>query len=293
MTTFVALGDSITLGVGDRQPGGSWRGWAELLAAGLPQPEFHNLAVAGAQTADVRHSQLPRALELRPDLAAVVVGVNDTLRRTFDPARTAAAAEQTLGALRAAGAVVLTMRLPDPGRMLGLPPALAQPIARRIAAVNDVVDTLADRYATVHFDAAGSPETYERHMWSVDRLHPGERGHRLVACAYYDLLRAAGFPLAGRPDPVPSGKPPTRWAQWRWMATEGTGWALRRCTDLVPFLLGSVLRDLRRRALPPPATAPAPGWPPPAAEQRAGGGPGPERNRGRAGPASRSSGPAR
>ncbi len=36
MTTFVALGDSITVGMGDPAPeGGGWRGWAALLAASL------------------------------------------------------------------------------------------------------------------------------------------------------------------------------------------------------------------------------------------------------------------
>ena len=44
MTRFAALGDSITVGMGDPVPGGGWRGWAALLASTLPQPELHNLA---------------------------------------------------------------------------------------------------------------------------------------------------------------------------------------------------------------------------------------------------------
>ena len=35
MTRFVALGDSITVGMGDPAPG---RGWAALLAGSLPSP---------------------------------------------------------------------------------------------------------------------------------------------------------------------------------------------------------------------------------------------------------------
>ena len=66
MTTFTALGDSITLGLGDPAPGGEWRGWAVFLAEGLPGGQLHNLATTGAQAADVERSQLPRALELRP-----------------------------------------------------------------------------------------------------------------------------------------------------------------------------------------------------------------------------------
>ena len=37
MTRFAALGDSITVGMGDPVPG---RGWAALLAGTLPQPEL-------------------------------------------------------------------------------------------------------------------------------------------------------------------------------------------------------------------------------------------------------------
>jgi lysophospholipase L1-like esterase len=71
MTTFAALGDSITLGVGDPAPGGGWRGWAAFLAQSLPGGHLVNLAANGARAADVERAQLPRALELRPDVASV------------------------------------------------------------------------------------------------------------------------------------------------------------------------------------------------------------------------------
>lgn len=125
MTTFAALGDSITLGIGDPacRSGGrrGWRGWAALLADGLPEPRLHILATSGARMADVEQDQLPAALALRPDLASLVIGINDTLRADFSLDAFAAAAARTVGSLHAAGAPVLTMRLPDPGQMLGIP----------------------------------------------------------------------------------------------------------------------------------------------------------------------------
>ena len=66
------------------------------------------------------------------------------------------------------------------------PPALSRPLVRRIHAVNAVIDDLADRLGTLVFDAAGDPETYDPRMWSVDRLHPSERGHRLIAGRFPD-----------------------------------------------------------------------------------------------------------
>ena len=262
MTTFAALGDSITVGIGDPAPGRAargrtWRGWAALLAEGLPEPRLHNLASVGAQAANVERDQLPRALELRPDVASVIVGINDTLRAGFDPRRFARAAEHTVGALRSAGAEVLTMRLPDPGLMLGLPDALSRPLARRIHAVNAVVDDLAGQFGTLVFDAAGDPETYDRRMWSVDRLHPSERGHRLIAARFHGRLAAAGVPLGPCPESEPSSAPPTRRAQAGWMATKGTAWVIRRSTDLVPYLMFMAVRELwaATELAPPPRPA--------------------------------------
>jgi len=243
MTMFVALGDSITVGMGDPAPGGGWRGWAALLAGTLPEPQMHNLATLGALAADVERVQLPAATALRPDVASVVVGINDTLRGDFDPERTGASVGRTVAALRAAGAQVLTMRLPDPGQMFGLPKALARPLARRMRAVNAAVDEVARRHGTLHLDAARDPATYQRRYWSVDRLHPNERGHRLIACHFHALLAASGYPVGPGPDPEPSSPPPTRLAEIGWMATKGTAWLVRRSRDLVPALAGLAVRE--------------------------------------------------
>jgi lysophospholipase L1-like esterase len=243
MTTFAALGDSITLGVGDPAPGGGWRGWAALLAESLPGGRLVNLAANGARVADVERTQLPRALELRPEVASVVVGVNDTLRAGFDVVRIQAALAHVAGSLTAAGAVVLTMRLPDPGMMLGLPPALARPLARRLRVVNEAMDQVAEQFGTVHFDVAADLATCDQRMWSADRLHPNERGHRYIAARFHDQLAAAGHRLGPRPGAEPTSPPPTRLDTAAWMATKGTAWVLRRCTDLVPYLLVMAIRE--------------------------------------------------
>ncbi|WP_260613193.1 SGNH/GDSL hydrolase family protein, partial [Streptomyces sp. WAC05858] len=171
---FAALGDSLTEGLGDPAPGGGWRGWAALLAAATgPHPdepvEFVNVSRSGALAADVADEQLAEARRARPHLASVVVGGNDTLRDSFDIHRVAEALDRTIGALRADGAVVLTACLPDPGRMLGLPSALARPLGRRMRAVNTVVHALSQRYEAVHVELGDHSWVAERRAWSVDR----------------------------------------------------------------------------------------------------------------------------
>jgi hypothetical protein len=121
------------------------------------------------------------------------------------------------------------------------------------------VDEVARRHGTVHLDATRDPATYERCYWSVDRLHPNERGHRLIACRFHALLAAAGLPVGPGPDPEPSSPPPTRLAEVRWMATKGTAWLVRRSRDLVPALAGLALREWleggKGRAAPGPGDA--------------------------------------
>ena len=79
MTTFVALGDSITVGMGDPAPeGGGWRGWAALLGASLQQPVMHNLATLGALAVDVERLQLPAGIACAACCA--IVPINSPMR---------------------------------------------------------------------------------------------------------------------------------------------------------------------------------------------------------------------
>ncbi|MGP3967758.1 SGNH/GDSL hydrolase family protein [Streptomyces sp. 6N223] len=238
---FTALGDSLTEGLGDPAPHGGCRGWAALLAAALPAPgqpvQLVNLARSGARTIDTAGEQLAAARRLRPHVAALVIGVNDTLRSAFDISRVARALDTTLRALTEDGAIVLTACLPDPGRMLRLPRALGCPLARRMRALNEVVHALSDRYDTVHAHLAEHPMVTDRHAWSVDRLHPSELGHRLLAREFHSLLAARGHAAGPPPSPTPDRPPPTRAAGTWWMATRGTRWVLARSTDLLPGLL--------------------------------------------------------
>ncbi|WP_374118300.1 GDSL-type esterase/lipase family protein [Streptomyces sp. MAR25Y5] len=167
-----AAADRAARGVGDRTDGGG-RGWAALLADSLGErpARFTDLARSGARTHDVLEAQLPAAPGLRPDLVSVVVGVNDTLRRSFDIHAVAGRPART-----AQGAVLLAACLPDPGGVTGLPGAPVGPPARLQHAVDTVVHALSHRYGAVHLHAGEGDWVTDRAMWGVDRMRPGERG---------------------------------------------------------------------------------------------------------------------
>ncbi|WP_035805928.1 SGNH/GDSL hydrolase family protein [Kitasatospora mediocidica] len=247
---FVALGDSLTEGVGAPGPDG-WQGWAALLAPALAadpaRAAFCNLAVSGARAADLAELQLPAALDFHPQLAAVLVGGNDTLRADFDLRATAAALDLALGELGGAGAVLLTACLPDPGLLLGLPPSFARPLARRMAAVNTVVHELSDRHHALHLHLARLPWTADRTLLSADRLHPSPSGHLLIARRYHELLAESGHRLGPTPAAVRTPAPPGRAADLWWLATRGTAWLARRSVDLLPGLLALAAADTAHR----------------------------------------------
>lgn len=122
---YVALGDSQTEGLGDGDDVLGHRGWADRLAEHLaragPGLLYANLAVRGRTAAQIRDEQLAAALELRPDLATVMAGMNDVIRPGFDAARVAGVLEEMFAALVGAGARVVTVTFPDIGRIARWP----------------------------------------------------------------------------------------------------------------------------------------------------------------------------
>src|SRR3954447_22145633 len=91
-TSFVAVGDSFTEGMSDLLPDGSYRGWADLLAArlaALPRPagapfRYANLAVRGKLIRQIADDQVDTAAAMGADLVTLVGGLNDVLRPGCD-----------------------------------------------------------------------------------------------------------------------------------------------------------------------------------------------------------------
>lgn len=194
---FAALGDSATCGLGDADVTGNWRGWARILSDAIGQDHdvsFCNVAVSGSTVARVRR-QLPVALAHRPHIASLIVGLNDTMRSTWNSDAVRADLLHCAGSLTEAGALLLTVRFHDHTRVLHLPPALARPMRARIDALNDVYDEIHYLYGGLQLDLAAHPDINDRRFWSIDRLHPSELGHRTLAREFAALLHDARPPV--------------------------------------------------------------------------------------------------
>jgi lysophospholipase L1-like esterase len=216
--TFVALGDSMTEGVGDPVRGGTLRGWADRLAAALHRADdkliYVNLARRSLRTEEVRRTQLDAALAAKPDLASALSGMNDLLDPGFDPARYLDDLDALVKPLTEAGALVLTATFPDITAFSPLPARLTRRVRARLHAASDAVREVSRRHGTLCLDADALPEPLERTVMSVDRLHPGPRGHVLVARMFARLLSGhSGVPIPEPEEADVAG----RLAQARWL----------------------------------------------------------------------------
>ncbi len=230
---YVALGDSSTEGLDDPIAPGRYRGWADRFAALVdaaqhPAPLLYaNLAIRGRKTRAVRDEQLPVALAMRPDLATVFAGTNDLIRSAYDESAVLADLAAMHRALRAQGATVLTITMPD---LSGVMPA-ARRIAPRLRAFNAAVRALADETGSLVADLAQHPVASDVRLWSEDRLHANSEGHRRVAAALAHRLglpqadAAWAAPLPPAPRPSLGGR---AMQELRWTGKYLLPWLLRR-----------------------------------------------------------------
>ena len=245
---FVALGDSVTEGVGDPLPGLRLRGWADRLAEGLravnPALEYTKLAVKSLTTRQILEVQLATALELRPDLAGAIVGMNDVLKPGFDADNVREPLEEIVTRLQGAGATVLMATLPDVTRILPLPERVKAPMRPKLEAANDVVRSIAAAHHAVLVDAIDWPDELRRSNWSLDLLHPNSRGHLLIARAFADKL---GLPVDALPEPERVRRVSAEGARHaRWLAREVGIPEVRRRAARPAAALGRLSRRLGR-----------------------------------------------
>ncbi|MFW2514642.1 GDSL-type esterase/lipase family protein [Demequina sp. SO4-13] len=239
---IVALGDSITLGVGDGiQASGGDVGWAAHTARALGATMFLNLAANGTRAGQLAHSQLPLALAARPDVVLVTAGGNDVLRGDFDAVRVELDLRETLEQLSAPGRAVVTVTLDRIGLFDLLPRAVAAVMARRVAAANGAIRGAAVATGTIVVDGALVFRQAGAAAWHIDRIHPSAAGHRAIAAAAVAQLSSRWSPLGPIELPPP---PPRTVDRAKWLIRNGAPWAARRSRDLIPQVAQAVTHEM-------------------------------------------------
>lgn len=227
---YVAIGDSFTEGVGDEQPDGTVRGWADLVAQGLANAvgepiQYANLAIRGRLLGPIIDEQLEPALALRPTLLSFNGGGNDMLRPGTDITWIADKTEAALRRVQEAGV--------QPLLLAGANPTAGLPSGKRVQAKGDeltrAATAIVERLGIDAFcDNWSDPVLAQRQYWSHDRLHLAPVGHHRVAT---NVLRSLGYAHPADwivdADPVPK---PTRTEQLRYTRDHVLPWIKRRLT---------------------------------------------------------------
>ena len=240
--TAVGLGDSITLGVGDDGRGASTdRGWAAHVAGALGAGVFVNLARNGTRARDLADDQVPRALDLRPDLVLVTVGGNDVLRGDFSADEVEDATASAILALRASGAAVVLVTLAPIRLLRHFPSRVTSVMAARIGVASVALNAAAVTGGAVVVDGAAVMRLQGDSAWHVDRVHPSQVGHRALAERAVGLLPELGPAREISPPAPPPGTLAIGW----WTLRNGLPWIAKRSRDLIPQVAVAVARDVR------------------------------------------------
>jgi lysophospholipase L1-like esterase len=247
---FVAMGDSFTEGLNDAYPNGTFRGWADLVAARLavdygPEFGYANLAIRGRLLDQIIDEQLEPTLTMRPGLVSFAGGGNDALRPRADPHALVARMEPMVARLRQEGADVILFRFADvtahlPGQRI---------VGPRAAVLNDGAAMLGEKYGAYVIDLFADDAFRHPDMWAADRLHLSPAGHRRVAA---HVLSALGVGADDEWMLVPPTPEPTPWmmargADLRWAREHFVPWVGRH---LLGHSSGELIRAKR------PALAP-------------------------------------
>ncbi|MFC7490937.1 MULTISPECIES: SGNH/GDSL hydrolase family protein [unclassified Knoellia] len=237
MARFVALGDSLTEGVGDPHPAwpNGWRGWADLVAAALadrdPSTDYANLALRGRTARDMAEQQLPAALAMKPDIVSIWAGGNDILRPRLRLDDVLQPLDQALAQLAATATVIVFTGFEVSGS-----PVLA-PLRARVRALNADLCEIAGHRGALVADVSERGVWRDPRLWAGDRVHPSPLGHRRLAVQVSQLL---GVDMSRAPDLEPAA--PSQWA--RVVADEAEWWRVHAAPHLARWATGASRREL-------------------------------------------------
>lgn len=190
---FVALGDSLTAGVGDPVTGIEMRSWADRFAEALHPKRYTNLAQRSATTDDILATQVEAALALNTDIVSVLAGGNDMIQQDWNPDHTRANLRAILFPFAERGVSLVTFTMVDI-----FPVYPAEVLVRfgqsqkRLHIVNNVMREVSREVVAICVDLQNEPEMLDLATLSKDMIHPNMLGYqRIVQLAVAQVMELA------------------------------------------------------------------------------------------------------
>ena len=192
LSQFIALGDSLTEGLSDKYPDGTYRGWADRVADEMSKHStdfrYANLAVRGKLIEQVVSEQLQSALPWMRQPQTLVTfhaGANNVLRPKFEPEKVFETYQNAVAKISETGAKLLLFTV----REVGEPKTKTQHYwNQRFGPFNENVKQVAHQFGATVMDANSREVFGDPRMLAADRLHLSSEGHRRVAAAVLSAI---------------------------------------------------------------------------------------------------------
>jgi lysophospholipase L1-like esterase len=190
---FGVIGDSLSAGVSDPDPGYPGGPWCDRVEATLrlvnPDLAYLNSGRIGQTIAETIDTQLDALLAFEPDLIHLPSGANDIWRRSEPDWRGIEAGLRTLYQRAAATGATLTaftlVRRFDVSVIPGFPD--------RVRRVNELTRTIAADHGALVVDTENHPMNDRPGLLSTDGIHVAGAGQAVLAA---EVVRALGRHLA-------------------------------------------------------------------------------------------------
>ena len=133
------------------------------------------------------------------------------------------------------GSEVIMIELHDPNELLRIPKIMNRILRKRVESVNTVYRKIAEELEIVLIKTRDIPDVHNLKNWHIDRMHPGERGHKMLAREVAVQLQRRGWLIS-----IPEEGEiliRERSQQIKWLIANGLPWFLKRSVDLLPVVL--------------------------------------------------------
>lgn len=230
--SYVALGDSLTEGLGDFdfEVSRFGCGWADRLAELFARVAFEsgenfdyaNLSLRGSSLYEILTAQLEDALALQPDLVTIFAGSNDFMRSKKSHPEMRALLRGAVERLHATGAHVLLVNTVNPVHL-----GLFKPLSHKARDMSALINDVAAEYQVPVLDLFAMREFENLEFWCDDMVHFSGHGHIRIANRAAQLLGLdQGFEEADPADMKKPDRSPV--AVFRWSIEHVLPYLVRR-----------------------------------------------------------------
>ncbi|GAA0352102.1 SGNH/GDSL hydrolase family protein [Bacillus horti] len=185
---LVAMGDSLTEGIGDEVKDVQLKSWvAHFAEFHQPALKVTNLAKRGLLSHQIRSTQLEETLSHNPDIVSLIAGGNDVLKDGWNPEQYQVDMEFMVQQLtqQRPDVAIMTSTLPDFTLRLPLPSEKKKIMKEQLLEANEIIRSIGERHDLLLIDFWNHPLSQEPTVWSQDLVHPNSVGYQEIGKIVY------------------------------------------------------------------------------------------------------------